>query len=227
MDLRSTYRDPIFKGLLFFPLAAFLLVRFVAPLLLTRYPDWSEYAPLIVMWACMQSATMFGFIYGFLILEEKEENVFSALQITPVSARLFIGSRLLIGLLISCLVNFLILWYGGIVQLPFWLCLLCALQFSLLAPLLTLLLGVFAQNKIEGMAQMKIANLLLNLPILIYFLPYKALHATALLPTYWSFRSIEAGLAGENFWLFYVAGCLSYLLCLFLLNFYFKRRVFS
>lgn len=227
MDLRSTYRDPIFKGLLFFPFVAFLLVRFVAPLLLNRYPEWAEYAPLIVMWACMQSATMFGFIYGFLILEEKEENVFAALQIIPVSAQLFIGSRLLLGLLVSSAVNFCILWFGGIVQLPLWMCLLCALQFSLLAPLLSLLMGVLAKNKIEGMAQMKIFNLLLNLPILIYFLPYKGLHATALLPTYWSFRSIEAGLAGENFWLFYGGGCLSYLLCLSLLHLYFVRRVSS
>lgn len=49
MDLRSTYRDPIFKGLRFFPFVPFLLVRFVAPLLLNRYPEWAEYAPLIVM----------------------------------------------------------------------------------------------------------------------------------------------------------------------------------
>ena len=227
MDLRSTYRDPIFKGLLFFPFVAFLLVRFVAPLLLNRYPEWSEYAPLIVMWACMQSATMFGFIYGFLILEEKEENVFAALQILPVSAQVFIGSRLLLALLVSSAVNFCILWLGGVVQLPLWMCLLCALQFSLLAPLLSLLMGVLAKNKIEGMAQMKIFNLVLNLPALIYFLPYKGLHATAILPTYWSFRSIEAGLAEENFWLFYGGGCLSYLLCLSLLHLSFVRKVFD
>lgn len=227
MDLRSTYRDPIFKGLLFFPFVAFLLVRFLTPLLLTRYPEWAEYAPLIVMWACMQSATMFGFIYGFLILEEKEENVFAVLQVIPVSAQLFMGSRLLIGLLISSAVNFCILWFGGVIQLPLGQCVLVSLQYSLLAPLLSLLMGVFAKNKIEGLAQMKIVNLVLNLPILIYFLPYKALHATALLPTYWSFRSIEAGLAGESFWLFYGGGCLSYLLCLSLLHFYFNRHVFS
>ncbi len=227
MDLRSTYRDPIFKGLLFFPFVAFLLVRFVAPLLLNRYPEWSEYAPLIVMWACMQSATMFGFIYGFLILEEKEENVFAALQVTPVSTQIFIGSRLLIGLLVSSLVNFCILWFGEVVQLSFGRCLLVAIQYSLLAPLLSLLMGVFASNKMEGLAQIKIFNLLLNLPILIYFLPYKALHATALLPTYWSFRSIETGVADENFWLFYGGGCLSYFLCLGLLQFYYNRRMFN
>ena len=42
----------------------------------------------------------------------------------------------------------------------------------------------------------------------IYFLPYKGMHAMAVLPTYWSFRSLEKAITGteQQFYLFLAAG---------------------
>ncbi|MBA3898593.1 MAG: hypothetical protein H0X62_00030 [Bacteroidetes bacterium] len=217
-DFRSTFRDPIFKGLLLFPFFAFALIRFVLPAVVEEFPEVEQFTAVILMWACLQSATMFGFIYGFLFLEEKEENLWQALKILPVSSLKLVLSRLALGLCVSTIVNYCMIRFGNVIQVDFIKELLLAVHFSLAAPLIALYIAALAKNRIEGLAQMKIVNLLLILPAFIYFFPYDALHLTAVIPTYWSFRSLEMATTGENFLVFYLAGLFFYLLFILLLN---------
>lgn len=209
-DFRITFRDPIFRVLLVFPLIAFALIRFVYPWIATRFPEVTDYGHVVLMWACMQTATMFGFIYGFLFLEEKDEQVDAVVRVLPVSMFRLLTGRLAMGYSFSVLTSFLILQFGKIAVLHPLHSLLIAAQYGLIGPLLALYLGLAAKNKIEGMAQMKLANLVLNVPILIYFLPYKVTHVTAAAPTYWSFRSLEAALSGSGFWVYFAVGCIFY-----------------
>jgi fluoroquinolone transport system permease protein len=222
-DLRTTFRDPIFKGLLFFPLLAFAFIRWLLPVIIVRFPILLPYQAVILMWSCMQSATMFGFIYGFLFLDEKEENLFQVLRIVPISTLQLLASRLLVGFAVSSFTNFLLLHLGGIGHFKGWQEVLLALQFSLLAPLIALLLGIFSRNKVEGLAQMKIVNIALNLPALIYFLPSPWLHLTAIFPSYWSFRSLEAAATDGPYVSFMALGTAYYLIILYTLNRRFRK----
>lgn len=227
-DFRSTFRDPVFKGLLVFPFLSFAIVRWVFPLLINRFPSIEPYGPVILMWGCLQSAIMFGFIYGFLFLEEKEENIWQVIRVLPISGLKLVLSRLLIGLIISSMVNFTLIHWGRIAHFPLYQEILLSIQFSLAAPLIALALGAFANNRIEGLAQMKIVNMLLIIPGLIYILPYKAFHLTALIPTYWSFRSLEMATknSADFFW-FFIIGMIFYLTCIFLLNRRLERSIQS
>ncbi|MGK7389109.1 MAG: hypothetical protein ACNS60_02110 [Candidatus Cyclobacteriaceae bacterium M2_1C_046] len=190
-DFHSTFRDPLFKMLLFFPLLSFAIVRYVLPVIVSYYPPVGDYTEVILMWACIQSASMFGMIYGFLFLEEKEESLWQVLRVLPVATGELVFSRLFIGLVVSVFVNYLLIHFGNIIFIPFWKELILAIQFSLVAPLISLLLGVFAKNRIEGLAIIKIVNLLLIVPALIYFIPGDWMHLAAIIPTYWSYRSLE------------------------------------
>ncbi len=214
-DFRVTFRDPMFRALLFFPFVSFALVKWAVPALVAAYPPAAGFQLVVLMWACQQSAVMFGFIYGFIFLEEKEIDVWQALRILPVSNLLLTGSRLAIGLIVSSLVNWTMIHAGGVITVPFWQEALLAINFSMLAPLMALVLGTFAQNRIEGLAQIKIVNLLVILPALIYFLPYQWMNVLAVVPPYWSFRAMEYAAKGDQaFWLFYLVGVIfSGLLC--------------
>ena len=209
-DLRTTFRDPIFKGLFFFPLLAFVIVRWGIPAAVESYPILADYREIILMWACLQSAMMFGFIYGFLYLEEKEEGTDLALQVLPVSGATILGSRLIFGLFLSVLVNGMMMHLGGIVFLPIWQECLLAIHFALVAPLLALYLRAFAGSRVEGMAHMKIVNLIFYLPVLVFFLPQIWLHLLAVIPTYWSFKSLDEAEMTGNFWLAYLIGLAAY-----------------
>ena len=54
----------------------------------------------------------------------------------------------------------------------------------------------------------------------------KLLHALAMIPTYWTFRSVEALHADGNFWFFYGIGMLVYGGVLVGLVWLFEKRVF-
>ena len=217
-DLRSTFREPMFKVLLLFPFLAYVIVRYVLPVICEKYPVIVPYKEVVLMWACLQSATMFGFIYGFLLLEEKEENIWQMIRITPVSVFTVVLSRLLIGVLISFIVNFFLISFGNIVDLPIVQEIILSFLYSLAAPLIALSLGALAKNRIEGLAQMKIVNIVLILPAMIYFLPYKAAHLTALAPTYWSNRALESAGDTSNFILFSLASLMIHIIFIFFLN---------
>lgn len=223
-DFLSTFRDPIFRLLLIMPVAAFAVLRWGWPIAVAKFPAAEPYGSLILMFSCMQAATMFGFIYGFLFLEEKEENVFQVFRIIPYSILSLISIRLILGMVISTIINYLLIHWGGIASLPFWQEILISILYSLMAPWMALLVGAFSANKIQGLAQMKIINLFLNLPALIYLLPYKVLHIFAVIPTYWSFRALEAGIEGGNFMLFFSIGLLFYLGTIALLSLFFQRK---
>lgn len=225
-DFRMVFRDPLLRIFLLMPLLVFAIIKWLLPLIVDAFPAIQPYDYVILMWACMQAATMFGFINGFVFLEEKDENVFSALRVVPVSASMLIAFRMALGVAISMLISWLILQFGGILSVMDWQIWLIALQYGMLAPLLALLLAVFARNKLEGLAQFKIYNLIVNLPILIYFLDYQGLHALAIIPTYWSFRCVEAIAKGGNFLLYYSLGLAFYWLWLVVLIKIFERKVF-
>lgn len=224
-DLKTSFRDPIFRFILLFPFLALALVYYALPYATKLYPVIVPYQEVILMWACMQTSVMFGFIYGFLFLEEKEEHVFQVLCILPISTMRLIGSRLLVGIVSATFINYLMISIGSIMDIAHWKALLIAFQFSLLAPLIALLLGIFAKNKIEGMAQMKIFNLLWIIPALIYFLSSPYLHIMAIIPSYWSFRSIETSTQMPSFLLFLGIGFAYYSGLLYTLNSYFQRNI--
>jgi len=203
-DFLMTFRDPVFKGLLIFPFIAFGLVRWLYPVLAAEFQSLQDYSQVILMWAMMQSATMFGFIYGFLMLEEKEEKIDYALGVLPLSNLNLLFYRLAFGSFISVLVNYMLLHYGLIIDLPWWQEILLAFQFSLIAPIMALFLSAFAGNKIEGLAQMKIVNLVLLIPALVYFFPFKLLQLTAIVPSYWFFRSLGAAQSSDFYWIYLV-----------------------
>ena len=89
--------------------------------------------------------------------------------------------------------------FNGLQAIPLLAALLLAFQYSLLGPVLNLLLLAFAQNKVQGMAQFKIYNLLAILPVLVFFLSFWWVRVLYLIPTYWSYQSIA--LLAEGNWI--------------------------
>ncbi|MGB3849929.1 MAG: hypothetical protein WA958_08165 [Tunicatimonas sp.] len=225
-DFRMVFRDPMLRIFLLMPLLVLAVVAWAVPALLATYPAARSYDYVILMLACMQTSTMFGFINGFVFLEEKDENVFAALRVMPVSAGMLVSVRMLLGFTIAGGVNIVLLSIAPWVEMTIIERILVAGQYALVAPLLALLVATFAQNKVEGLAQFKLYNFVLNLPVLIYFLPYKLLHGLAVIPTYWTFRSVEALRSGSDFLFYYGIGTLLYAVLLIGLVRWFERRVF-
>lgn len=226
-DFRQVFRDRTLTMFIFLPFILIAAVRFLVPFLAIKFPILADYYPVIMMFASLQTAIMFGFITSFIILDEKDENVLQAIRVLPISSFYFILYRLSFATLFSSLGAFLMISLSGISYPGLINAVLLSILYGLTAPFITLLIATFASNKMEGMAYFKGLDLILILPVLVFFLDEKWTYVFAFIPTYWSnmlyHESVNEGPAVEVF----LVAIVFYAALLYGLFHLFKRRVFD
>lgn len=139
---------------------------------------------------------------GFNLIHEKETKAIKALDISPMTTLDYVASRgiLAVGIgLITILLVTLIL-AGNAVN--YWLLIAALLVSALLTTLLTLLVGIFADNQVTAIAVLKIIMpLYLALPIFSLFVPERLMFLFWILPNYWQFKMFQIiFIGGESFW---------------------------
>ena len=151
-DIRQIFRDKTLTFFLVAPMLLIVFVRFFVPFIAKQYPMVQQYHPMLMMFASIQTAIMFGFIVSFIILDEKDENVLQVIRVLPISPFYFILYRLLFATTFSTLGAFLMINLSGIAYPGFTNSILLSIQYGLTAPFITLIISTFAKDKIEGMA---------------------------------------------------------------------------
>ncbi|WP_276980074.1 hypothetical protein, partial [Flavobacterium filum] len=181
-DLRQIFRDKTLTVFLFAPLILIVFVRLFVPYMTEHYPVIHEYHPMIMMFAGIQTAIMFGFIISFIILDEKDENVLQVIRVLPISPFYFILYRLLFATTFSTLGSFLMINLSGIAYPGLANSILLSIQYGLTAPFITLIIATFARNKVEGMAFFKGVDLILLLPMLSFFVAGNIRYIFSIIP---------------------------------------------
>lgn len=214
LDIKSVGRDGLLRGMLVLPLAIALAVRLVLPLVLHRLEaalgmDVLVYYPQIMISALLLiTPVIYGGVIGFLLLDQRDTGTLLALQVTPLSLRRYLLSRLAVPMLISFLVTPLALGVAGLVQLPLPSLMLAVLAALPLAPLCALMLVAFAENKVQGLALVKGTSLAMIAPLVAEWIPLPWRWAFGLLPTYWPIRLHDALLAAQPAPWWYLLGAL-------------------
>ncbi|MBP8292231.1 MAG: hypothetical protein KAX65_05625, partial [Caldilineaceae bacterium] len=83
-----------------------------------------------------------------------------------------------------------------------------ALSVALMAPLTALALATLAQNKVQGLALMKAAGIVLFPPVVAYFVAQPWQWLLAILPTWWPAQVLWHLQAGDHDWGYFLAGSL-------------------
>lgn len=227
-DLRQIFRDKTLAFFLMAPVFLLTFVRFFVPYLTEKYPLVHSYHALIMMFAGIQTAVMFGFVVSFMILEEKDENVLQVIRVLPISPFYFMVYRLVFATVFSAFGALLVICFSGLAYPGFINALLLAVQYGLIAPFITLLVATFAMNKVEGMAYFKGVDLLLLLPLVTFFLDGSIKYIFALIPTYWTYYLYHAVLIGEGGVVsLFCMGLGVYAVLIYVLFGQFKKRVFD
>lgn len=212
LDAHNIWRDPLLKWLLFVPLLVALLVRFGFPILAELFAtqfgfDLYLFRPLLAGGLLLLPAMLVGMVIGFLLLDERDEGTLIALQVTPLTLTQLFLYRLLWPLAVGIVLTAVSLpltglgswtwreiWLGAIVAAP-------------LAPLLAFLLTAVAQNKVQGLALVKLLSGMQMLPLVAYFVPMPWQFIFGFLPTFWLLRMMWGFAAQEPWaWLFGVVG---------------------
>jgi len=191
-DLRVVYRD---RFMVF--IAAYALVLAVLARLGVGWVPIDNLdlylAPAIVMFGTL----LLGTLLGFALIEEREQGTWLLLRVLPLSSKIvfayFIVSASFLALVVSFAAAML---YGyPVADWPAFFVMLVAS--ALTAPLIMLLLGALARNKIEGLALSKILSAAGAFPALIFFAPTSWQTVAVWCPLYWLYLGLLQAYASD------------------------------
>ncbi len=191
-DFRNVARDRTVGALLFVPVIFVVLLRFGLPLLEQYVPPAAEYRTVAVSVFCTIAALFPAFMLSFVMLDEKDQQLFTVYRTLPVSpGRLLsyrIGAVTLLGFIYSLVLIF------GTQLLPYspFILLLRALLCALAAPTAMLAAVAFAHNKIEGLTFFKALFFVDAAAVAGVVIPDQWAYAFGVVPAFWIHAAFAA-----------------------------------
>ncbi|MBX7102250.1 MAG: hypothetical protein K1X89_31325 [Myxococcaceae bacterium] len=165
-------------------------------------PAWARWFSPMLALSLLTGPVSWGFLFGLLMVDEKDSGVRSALAVTPVTPErmLLVRSLFSTGLMVVWpLLSVSAMnaaWRGVPLSLQQWVPLVGVL--SLGAPLTALTVAA-ASNKVEAMALFKGLNFLSLTPLALFLVPAEASYRRLflVLPSTWGFEAFAALRAGR------------------------------
>lgn len=212
IDAQSVRRDSLLRWMIVFPVLIALLLRWGVPLFAAALAeqfqfDLSPYYPVVMSFVVLITPVLFGMIVGFLLLDERDDQTLTALQVTPMPLSSYLAYRVGLPMALSVVMTILIFSIAALVEIEVPSLLLAALIAAPLAPLLALFLAALAENKVQGFALVKASGITFLPPVIAYFIESAWQLAVGILPTYWPVKVFWLLYAGDpTFWLYALAG---------------------
>lgn len=228
-DIKLLRGDPMLILSIMVPFILWALMYFVFPLIegvvLNKFSyDIGQWYRQTAYFFMLLIPMMTGMVYGFILVDERDEGIITAISVTPSGKPGYLKTRLGIPMALSFIFIILFLYLlkiQGSHSLPE-IILLSALIASQ-SLFILLVLGAFADNKIMGLAIAKGFGILLMGPILDYVLPGNLKWLGAFSPMFWTGRAFMAENA-QHFWFFLLIATIIHIMLIFILYTRFIRR---
>lgn len=192
-DIVRLRRDNMLLFLAGYPFLGAIIMRFLVPFI--PIENFDVYvAPLLVIFAPLA----FGIVFGFNLIEEKEEQTWLLMRVVPLRVEFYFSYLIAVTTIPALVLGLLTtLIYGQPVANTV-LFILIIIATALSTPLWTLVLGVLAHNKVEGLALTKTVGFILLLPFLAFVLSPTWQVTLAWNPWYWSYIGLIKAYAGNT-----------------------------
>lgn len=214
-DLRNWLRDPLLAMAAVGPFVLAVVLRFGVPFaasMLAPAFDPTPYYPVVAGADAVFGPSIYGFIVGMFVLEDRELGVYDAFRTSPVGAHGYLAYRGGTAAFLGFASTVPALAAVGLVPLPASLVVGAAVCSALGAPLVAFALGLLADNTIEGLALSKFVNaVVLGPALLVAVVPEPLQFVVGVAPTYWPVKVVEAGATGSGPWIAYlIAGVVAH-----------------
>jgi fluoroquinolone transport system permease protein len=187
-DWRNVARDPLLLLVVVVPLllAAFVRIAFPwASALTAPRLTLEPYAPFVVGYFLVLTPMLVGGASGFMLLDEREEQVLAAIAVTPLGKQGWIVYRVAVPVIATALMSLMAVYLTGLEPPPPARLLLIVVLAALEAPLATLFLAAFAANKVQAMALAKAGTLVVIAPFAALFVAAPWQYVAGVLPQFW------------------------------------------
>lgn len=198
-ELKKWSRDSMMGFMLIYPFIFGIIGRFFLPWIGDRTDiNLDLYADLILVILTLITPITFGSILAFSILEDRDDNIFTSIRISPLSLNQFLSFRFITVLILTYFTVVFIMWFSNIGDFPIKYIFAIALLAALEAPMYGFLINAFSSNKIEGFAVMKGMGIFILFPIIaLFFLDKKELFFS-FAPGFWAAKCISSVIRGEG-----------------------------
>ncbi|MCG8351388.1 MAG: ABC transporter permease [Chloroflexales bacterium] len=213
-DVKLIGRDSFLLFMFLFALIIALVLRFGLPWLNTALAEngvlpnvtfginsLAELYPMIVAYmAIYTGALLVGTVFGFVLLDEKDDNTIKAMLVTPIPLRQYVLYR--VGLP-AILAFFIIMGTVLVIDqalLPLGQMLLIVAGGSFAAPIISLFFATFAENKVQGFAYSKFGGISGWAFLIGWFIPEPWQWLIGLFPPFWVGKAYWMALEGHGLW---------------------------
>ena len=226
-DIRNVNRDSLLRLMLLYPLVMAVVLRWLLPFMAAGLAEVFDVRPywgvLTSFFGTLLIPQLFGYVIGFMLLDERDDGTLTALRVTPLSLNRYLFYKLAVPVVTSIAAVYIFVPVVGLVTVPYAPLLPIALVAACTGPLFALLLAALAGNKVQGLVMMKGLSLVMAAPLLAYFAPEPCHWLFGLAPTFWPVKAFWQVLAGHRWWPTVVLGLFYNGLLLLLLLHHFKR----
>lgn len=212
-EFKGILRDPMTMMMLGFPVLLLVISCFVFPRVLQGLPQMHAMTArtvslLMVLFISSFGGIMAGAMATFQLLDHKDENTLHTIAATPLGLSGYLAFKMAYVLLLAILSVFLVLqgtkWLAAdaytlmgerlLDRLSTPRLLLYSLSSGLLSPVLGLLLGGVARNKVEGFAWIKGTGLLALIPMLLVLPAFQGSrqYILGVFPNFWATKGLTA-----------------------------------
>ncbi len=226
-DLKNIFRDKMLVfSAIFAPIMFLVIGRILFPWITENYyPNLIFFYPAFFMLFVIFIPMIFGFVAGFLIMDERDENLLTVLRVMPISRSSYLFYRMFLLSILSFIFILLFPWLTGLIEVSFWDYLPIAVLFTVFTPVLGLIVNIIATNKIQAFALFKTVGGIFMLPVFALAVEGWLQYIFSPIPNFWTFISLDYLLEnGINNYLFITVGFVYHFVLLGVLFHLFNKK---
>lgn len=190
-ELKGIIRDPMYAFFSVYPFIFGALGYFLVNYLeeQSTNPAWPKMVAALLV---LMTSYVFGAVTGFTLLDDKDDKVLMSLKITPISTKMYVFVKIMIGYIFGFISTLIIIFATGFLsESSLGMILLIAFVASMQGPFLALVVNSFASNKVEGFVVMKGTGMTLILPAVAFFVVDWKEFFLIIAPGFWPARMIQ------------------------------------
>ena len=148
-------------------------------------------AGVIAMFITLLAGFAFGAMVGISLLDDRDDQVFVSIQISPVSLKLYIWFKICFVYVLAVIAGFFIIRLVDAFAMTSGEVFLVSVLSAMQVPIVAFLVNAFAKNKVEGFITMKATGFLLMFPIGGFFFLDAKEWLFALAPAHWAAKAVQ------------------------------------
>jgi uncharacterized membrane protein len=225
-DIRNILRDRLLLYTAFLiPLIIIIFTRLVIPWLSENIVPLQQYYGVLFMMMVTTVPMMFGFVTGFLIMDERDENLLTVLRVMPISRNTYLIYRMAFISILSFVYIILFPIFTGLINISILDYLPIGVLLALFTPVMGLVANIVANNKVQAFAVFKTLGGVFFLPLFAFFINNDFKYILGVIPNFWTFMALDKILTtGQQDYVFLGIGFVFHLILLGVLFYLFNKK---